>query len=192
MAAACGQHPITVDAARTGPLDAQERTAFASLLRRHLPPHDVATVHPPSGHDLTIARLPVPRKGSADAEHSTVDERARLEEKVLTTISVPAAAAAADDSDRHLAAQREAIVKRHKTEYIDAVEQATGLNIASQFTVDDLLELKKSTGYVVRCRAAVQRAHCDLCVLGRQHAMDDAPGTETILRRERIETDVGE
>jgi hypothetical protein len=139
---------IAVYASRTGPLDAQERTALASLLRRHLPPHDVATVHPPSGHDLTIARLPIPRTGSADAERSTKEERARLEEKVLTTLSVPTAAAAAGDSERHLAAQREVIVKRHKSEYIEAMEHATGLNVTSRFTVDDLLELKKSTGYV--------------------------------------------
>src|SRR5712671_4621593 len=81
--------PITVDAARTGPLDAQESAVLSSLLRRQLSPHEVATIHPPNGHDLTIARLPIPRTGSADAERSTKDERARLEEKVLTTISVP-------------------------------------------------------------------------------------------------------
>ena len=127
--------PITVDAARTGPLDAHERTVLASLLRRQVSPHEVATIHPPSGHDLTIARLPIPRTGSADAERSTKEERARLEEKVTNTISVPPAAAAAGDGDRHLAAQREVIVKRHKPEYIDAVEKATGLNITSRFTV---------------------------------------------------------
>jgi hypothetical protein len=140
--------PITVDAARIGPLDAQERTALASLLRRQLPAHEVATIRPPNGHDLTIARLPIPRTGSADAERSTKEERARLEEEVLTTISVPPAAAAVGDRDRHLAAQREVIVKRHKPEYIDAVEKTTGMNVTSRFTVGDLLELKKSTGYV--------------------------------------------
>ena len=147
VTATTGQ-PITVDAARTGPLDSQERAALASLLRRQLSPHEVATIHPPNGHDLTIARLPIPHTGSGDAERSTKHERARLEEKVLNTISVPPAAAAVGDSDRHLAAQREVIVKRHKPEYIEAVEKATGLNVTSRFTVGDLLELKKSTGYV--------------------------------------------
>ena len=66
---------IRIDMDRTGPLDGQERTVLASLLRRQFEPETppkIVNVQPPSGHDLTIAYLPKPRKGSADAKKSTV------------------------------------------------------------------------------------------------------------------------
>jgi hypothetical protein len=133
-----------------GPLTAEEQAALAALLRRQFgPTTEPLTALPSSnGRDFVVAHLRKPIIGSADAKSSSVRERSAVTEKVLTALSVPDDAASTPDSERHLDAQRESLVKRATPQFKAAVEKVTGVSIGRPFTVDEELELKKHCGYV--------------------------------------------
>jgi len=140
----------------------------AELLAQRFQTEPLATLHATApARDVTVAHLPKPKVGSADAAASTVRGRSALLEKVIDAVAVPSAAqhvtnaggAASQqqqqqqqqlDSKRHLDAQRQSLVKRDLSAYTDAVDAASGTR-HGPFTVDELMELKKFTGYVVRC-----------------------------------------
>jgi hypothetical protein len=104
---------------------------------------------------LTVAHLPHPLVGSADAAARTVRARSALLENVMHAVAVPGGAqqppdpkgAAADSvaAKQHLDAQRESLVKRELSAYTAAVDAATGVR-HGPFTIAELLELKKFTG----------------------------------------------
>jgi hypothetical protein len=115
-------------------------------------PHSpVATLHataPP--RDLTVAHLPNPTVGSADAAASTVRARSALLENVMHAVAVPGrhdSSGGADDAaaEQHLDAQRQSLVQRQLPAYTAAIDAVTGER-HGPFTIEELLELKKFTG----------------------------------------------
>lgn len=144
-----------------------EELRCAELLaqRFQTEPHKpIATLHATApSRDVTVAHVPKPKVGSADAAASTVRGRSALVEKVMDAVAVPSAAQHVanagsatsqqqqqqqqSDSKRHLDAQRQSLVKRELPAYTAAVEAASGARLGP-FTVDELMELKKFTGYV--------------------------------------------
>jgi hypothetical protein len=74
-----------------------------------------------------------------------VQQRSALNETLLQTLAVPAAARA-EDTERHLAAQRRSLVKREEKEYRCALEDVSGVAAADRFGVEDIAEMMKATG----------------------------------------------
>jgi hypothetical protein len=130
-------------------LSADEDRLLSNLLRRAVKaePSSIVSIDRPSQHPLTVAELKSPTVGSAAAADSTVRSRSALTEIVMKEISVPKESSDKEEK-KHLQAQRESLVKRQKTEYIEAVKEVTGVDPNRQLTVKEMLELKKLTGYV--------------------------------------------
>ena len=97
------------------------------------------------GQTLTVARVPTPRVGSADAAPRTLRERSQFIENVIDKVASPPKASK-EEKTRHVAEQVGSMVKRRKADYTNAVETAAGITIAERFTVNDVLELKKVSG----------------------------------------------
>ena len=146
---------------------AAERAAAALLAKRFKaePNSPIATLHAAAAaRDVTVAHVPTTVVGSADAGASTVRARSALVEHVLHALAVPqpppptADCAAVPpeqqqlDEQRHVDAQRQAIVNRALPAYTAAAKSGNGFRLGP-FTVDELMELKKFTGYVCCCCA---------------------------------------
>jgi hypothetical protein len=150
-----------------------EELRCAELLAQRFQTEPIATLHATApARDVTVAHVPKPKVGSADAAASTVRGRSALLEKVMDAVAVPSAARHVSnaggatsqqqqqqqllDAKRHLDAQRQSLVKRELPAYTAAVDAASGTR-HGPFTVDELMELKKFTGYVSAARWAVYR-----------------------------------
>jgi hypothetical protein len=126
-------------------------------------PHTpIATLHAAAAaRDVTVAHVPKTQVGSADAGASTVRARSALLEDVLHAVAVPQPPPFAAqqhngvvpsqqqqaDEQRHVDAQRQDIVNRALPAYTAAAKSGNGFRLGP-FTVDELMELKKFTGYV--------------------------------------------
>ena len=109
----------------------------------------IATLHASApARDVTVAHIPKTKVGSADAGDSTVRARSALVEQVIEAVSVPATKQHSDAAKPDLDAQRQSLVKRELPAYTAAVDTANGGWRLGPFTVAELLELKKFTGYV--------------------------------------------
>jgi len=109
------------------------------------PNNPITTLHATApARDITVAHVPKPKVGSADAAASTVRGRSALIENVLHAVAVPSNAQT--EEKRHMDAQRQSVVKRELPAYTAAVESAAGVRLGP-FTVEELMELKKFTGY---------------------------------------------
>ena len=146
------------------PADA-ERAAAALLAKRFRaePNSPIATLHAAAAaRDVTVAHVPKTVVGSADAKASTVRARSALVEHVLHAVAVPQPQQQHNavpqqqqlDEQRHVDAQRQAIVNRALPAFTAAAKSGNGFRLGP-FTVDELMELKKFTGYVC----------CGCCVL---------------------------
>jgi hypothetical protein len=129
------------------------------------PNKPIATLHAAAAaRDVTVAHVPKTLVGSADAKPSTVRARSAVVEDVLHAVAVPqpppltahqhngVAGAAVQqqqqlDEQRHMNAQRQSIVNRALPAFTAAAKSANGFRLGP-FTVDELMELKKFTGYV--------------------------------------------
>jgi hypothetical protein len=121
------------------PSPAAHQTA-ADVLRHHFAEDgSITTVSAPHGQDMTIARLPRPVIGSADASASTLRERNLLMEMICTALSSPANATAADQQ-RHTIEQIVSMTKRHNRQFEQLLERLGRSNL-NRFTEDDILEL---------------------------------------------------
>ena len=130
-------------------MSADEDRLLSNLLRRAVKqePSSIISIDQPSHHPLIVTELKSPKVGSADAADSTVRSRSALTENVMKEISVPKESSDKEEK-KHLQAQRESLVKRQKTEYIEAVKEVTGVDPDRRLTAQEMLELKKLTGYV--------------------------------------------
>jgi hypothetical protein len=121
------------------PSPAAHQTA-ADVLRHHFAEDGpITTVSAPHGRDMTVARLPRPSIGSADASPSTLRERNLLMEMICTALSSPANATAADQQ-RHAIEQIVSMTKRHNRQFEQLLERLGRSNL-NRFTEDDILEL---------------------------------------------------
>jgi hypothetical protein len=159
------------------PADA-ERAAAALLAKRFnaKPKKPIATLHAAAPtRDVTVAHVPKTQVGSADAGASTVRARSALVEHVLHAVAVPLPSPFAAqqhngvvqqpeqqqlDEQRHVDAQRQAVVNHALPAYTAAAKSGNGFRIGP-FTVDELMELKKFTGYVWCCVLLVFPRACD-------------------------------
>ena len=81
----------------------------AAVLRHHFKEDGpIATIPAARGHDVTVARLPIPTVGSADAKPSTVRARSALTERVIGAIAVPPSSLA-DEAKRHVDKQLQSL-----------------------------------------------------------------------------------
>ena len=121
------------------PSPAAHQTA-ADVLRHHFAEDGpITTVSAPRGQDMTVARLPRPVIGSADASPSTLRERNLLMEMICTALSSPANATASDQQ-RHAIEQIVSMTKRHNRQFEQLLERLGRANL-NRFTEDDILEL---------------------------------------------------
>jgi hypothetical protein len=132
------------------------------LAKRFKAPNSpITTLHAAAPtRDVTVAHVPKTQVGSADAGASTVRARSALLEDVLHAVAVQQPPFAAQqhngvvpsqqqqaDEQRHVDAQRQDIVNRALPAYTAAAKSGNGFRLGP-FTVDELMELKKFTGYV--------------------------------------------
>ena len=123
-----------------------EREVFRDLTNRfNSSASSIISLTGEKGQTLTVARIPTPRVGTADAAARTVRERSLFIENVIDKVVSPPKASK-EEKTRDVSAQVESMVKRRKTEYSNAVESATGITVRERFTVNDILELKKVSG----------------------------------------------
>ena len=128
----------------------------AAVLRHHFKEDGpIATIPAARGHDVTVARLPIPTIGSADAKPSTVRARSALTEQVIGTIAAPPSLAG--EAKRHVDKQLQSLIKREPKSFEKALDEVSGVQGRRHFTDDEMLELVKMTGYLTS-RAAL-RAH---------------------------------
>jgi hypothetical protein len=129
----------------------------AAVLRHHFKEDGpIATIPAARGRDVTVARLPIPTVGSADAKPSTVRARSALTEQVIGTIAAPPSSLA-DEAKRHVDKQLQSLIKREPESFEKAMDEVSGVQGRRHFTDDEMLELVKMTGYLT-CRAAATRA----------------------------------
>jgi hypothetical protein len=137
----------------------------AAVLRHHFKEDGpIATIPAARGHDVTVARLPIPAIGSADAKPSTVRARSALTEQVIGTIAAPPSSLA-DEAKRHVEKQLQSLIKREPESFEKALDEVSGVQGRRHFTDDEMLELVKMTGYLT-CRAAPARASAFLLCMG--------------------------
>jgi hypothetical protein len=179
---------------------AKDERSAADLLAQHFKAEPIATLHAAApARDVMVAHIPKTQVGSADAAASTVQKRSSVVEHVLHAVAVPPPTLTAQrsgvvsangavsaavlqqqqqqqqqqqlDAQRHLNAQRQSVVKRALPAYTAAVESASGFRIGP-LTVDELMELKKFTGYVLSCNCSAcnyTARNCNTC-----NTVDDA------------------
>ena len=112
--------------------------------------------------NVTVANVPTPTIGSASASASTVRARSALVEHVMEAVAVPLTKQHCNAAKPDLDAQRQSLVKRELPAFVSAVDAATGER-RGPFTVEELLELKKFTGYVLFIFAH-WLAHVSVCL----------------------------
>jgi hypothetical protein len=118
----------------------------AAVLRHHFKEDGpIATIPAARGHDVTVARLPVPMIGSADAKPSTVRARSALTEQVIGAIAAPPSSLA-DEAKRHVDKQLQSLIKREPESFEKALDEVSGVQGRRHFTDDEMLELVKMTG----------------------------------------------